>query len=61
MSELVIDGHRIGVLFTEDDIAVRVKAIANEIAQRNPTNLLVVPILKGSLQGNPGSSFFKRL
>lgn len=48
MSELVIDGHRIGVLFTEDDIAVRVKAIANEIAQRKPTNLLVVPILKGS-------------
>lgn len=48
MSELIIDGHRIGVLFTEDDIAARVRAIAGEIAQRKPTNLLVVPILKGS-------------
>lgn len=48
MSELIIDGHRIGVLFTAADIAARVKVVAAEIAARNPTNLLVVPILKGS-------------
>lgn len=48
MSELNIDGHRIGVLFSEADIATRVKAIAEAIAARNPANLLVVPILKGS-------------
>ena len=46
--EIVIDGHRIGVLFSEADIAVRVKAIAAAIAARNPQNLLVVPVLKGS-------------
>ena len=46
--ELVIDGHRIRVLFSEADIAVRVKAIAAAIAARNPQNLLVVPVLKGS-------------
>ena len=48
MSEIQIDGHRIGVLFSEADIAARVKAIAESIAARNPSNLLVVPILKGS-------------
>ena len=48
MSELTIDGHRIGVLFSEAEIAERVKAIATDIAARKPTNLLVVPILKGS-------------
>lgn len=48
MSELNIDGHRIGILFSEAQIADRVKAIANDIAARKPTNLLVVPILKGS-------------
>lgn len=48
MSELVIDGHRIGVLFSEEEIAERVKAIACAIAERKPTNLLVVPVLKGS-------------
>ena len=46
--ELVIDGHRIGVLFSDTDIAARVKAIAAEIAARKPQNLLVVPVLKGS-------------
>jgi len=51
MSELVIDGHRIGVLFSEDEIAARVKVIASEIAARKPTNLLVVPVLKGSFAG----------
>ncbi|WP_373504163.1 hypoxanthine phosphoribosyltransferase [Aestuariivirga sp.] len=48
MSEILIDGHRIGVLFSEELIAERVKAIAAAIAGRKPTNLLVVPILKGS-------------
>ena len=48
MTELTIDGHRIGILFSEQEIATRVTAIAADIAKRNPTNLLVVPILKGS-------------
>lgn len=48
MSELTIDGHRIGVLFSEQEIAARVKSIAEAIAARKPENLLVVPILKGS-------------
>lgn len=48
MSDLDIDGHRIGVLFPAEDIAARVNAIAQEIAARNPVNLVVVPILKGS-------------
>ena len=48
MSEHVIDGHRIGVLFPESQIAERVKVLAGEIAARQPVNLLVVPVLKGS-------------
>jgi hypoxanthine phosphoribosyltransferase len=48
MSEIAIDGHRIGVLFSAEDIAGRVAAIASDIAGRKPANLLVVPILKGS-------------
>jgi hypoxanthine phosphoribosyltransferase len=48
MSEIQIDGHRIGVLFSEAEIAARVAAIAESIAARDPYNLLVVPILKGS-------------
>ena len=40
MSELVIDGHRIGVLFSEAEIAARVKVIAAEIAARKPANFL---------------------
>ncbi|MCA3554266.1 hypoxanthine phosphoribosyltransferase [Aestuariivirga sp.] len=48
MSELTIDGHRIGILFSQAQIAERVRAIAGEIAARQPANLLVVPILKGS-------------
>jgi hypoxanthine phosphoribosyltransferase len=48
MSEIVIDGHRIGVLFSQDEIAGRVKEIATAIAAQDPHNLLVVPILKGS-------------
>ena len=48
MSDIVIDGHRIGVLFSAEEIAARVNHIAQEIARRSPANLLVVPILKGS-------------
>jgi hypoxanthine phosphoribosyltransferase len=48
MTDITIDGHRIGVLFSDTEIASRVKAIAIEIAALKPANLLVVPILKGS-------------
>ncbi|MFT3988543.1 hypoxanthine phosphoribosyltransferase [Aestuariivirga sp.] len=48
MSEISIDGHRIGVLFSEADIAARMQAIAREIAATQPHRLLVVPVLKGS-------------
>lgn len=48
MTEITIDNHRIGVLFSDAEIAARVKAIAAEIAALKPVNLLVVPILKGS-------------
>ncbi len=48
MSEIVIDGYRIGVLFSEEAIAERVTQIAKDIAARKPANLLVVPVLKGS-------------
>jgi hypoxanthine phosphoribosyltransferase len=48
MSSIKIDGHRIDVLFTEDQIAERNKSLAVEIAVTKPVNLLVVPVLKGS-------------
>lgn len=48
MSEHVIAGHRIGVLFSEAQIAERIRVLAGEIAARQPEKLLVVPILKGS-------------
>jgi len=48
MTQYVIDGHKIGVLFSQDDIASRVAVLAKDIASRRPSNLLVVPILKGS-------------
>lgn len=48
MTELTIDGHRIGILFSAAEIAERVKFIATTIAGRKPSKLLVVPILKGS-------------
>jgi hypoxanthine phosphoribosyltransferase len=48
MSELVIEGHRIGVLFSESEIAARIASLAKEIAARKPLRLLVVPVLKGS-------------
>lgn len=48
MSEHVIDGHRIGVLFSEAEIAARVTTLAAEISRRKPARLLVIPVLKGS-------------
>jgi len=48
MSEITIDGHRIGVLFSANDIARQITLIARAIAARKPERLLVVPILKGS-------------
>ena len=48
MSSITIDGHRIDVLFSEDQIAARIKGLAAEIAATKPKNLLVVPVLKGS-------------
>jgi len=40
--------HRIRVLFDEDAIAKRNEALAKEIANSKPENLLVVAVLKGS-------------
>lgn len=40
--------HRIRVLFDEDAIAKRNEALAQDIAQAKPENLLVVAVLKGS-------------
>jgi hypoxanthine phosphoribosyltransferase len=48
MSSITIDGHRIDVLFSETQIAERIKGLAAEIAATKPKNLLVVPVLKGS-------------
>jgi hypoxanthine phosphoribosyltransferase len=48
MKSLTIDGHAIEVLFSEAEIAARVQAIADAVAERKPQRLLVVPILKGS-------------
>jgi hypoxanthine phosphoribosyltransferase len=48
MSTIKIDGHRIDVLFTETQIAERIKVLAQEIAATQPKNLLVIPVLKGS-------------
>lgn len=48
MSEIIIEGHRIGVLFSETEIAARIAELAKQIAARKPARLLVVPVLKGS-------------
>ncbi len=48
MSSITIDGHRIDVLFTQDQIAARMTSLAAEIASTKPKRLLVVPVLKGS-------------
>ena len=43
-----IDGYQIDVLFSETEIATRIKALAHEIADLKPERLLVIPVLKGS-------------
>jgi hypoxanthine phosphoribosyltransferase len=48
MTTHLIDGHRIDVLFSEDEILARIKGLAAEIASRKPHRLLVIPVLKGS-------------
>ncbi len=48
MSTLLIDGHRIDVLFTEVQIKHRIDELAGEIAAKKPHRLLVIPVLKGS-------------
>ncbi len=48
MSSITIDGHRIDVLFSEEQIATRIKSLAVEIAATKPKKLLVIPVLKGS-------------
>jgi hypoxanthine phosphoribosyltransferase len=48
MSAIIIDGHSIAVLFSEDDIAKRIAVMAKEIAAKEPERLLVIPVLKGS-------------
>ena len=40
--------NRIEVVFTAEAIAARLGLLAQEIAAKNPPNLLVVPVLKGS-------------
>jgi hypoxanthine phosphoribosyltransferase len=44
----MIERHHVRVLIDENSIALRNDEIAREIAQREPKNLLVVAILKGS-------------
>jgi hypoxanthine phosphoribosyltransferase len=48
MTSQTIDGHEIAVLFSETEIAARIRELAREIAAHEPERLLVVPILKGS-------------
>lgn len=48
MSRIAPQGARIAVLFTADEIAARVKALAAEIASTTERDPLVIPILKGS-------------
>jgi hypoxanthine phosphoribosyltransferase len=43
-----IDGYQIDVLFSEDQIASRIRNLAHEIASLKPERLLVIPVLKGS-------------
>lgn len=44
----MIDPRRVRVLFDETRIAERIEALAGDIARREPKDLLVVAILKGS-------------
>lgn len=44
----IINGKRIDILFSEEEISRRNARLAAEIAADKPQNLLVLPILKGS-------------
>lgn len=44
----VVDGKTINILFPAQDIAERNKIIAHEVVNLQPSNLLVLPVLKGS-------------
>lgn len=48
MSRIAPQGAKIAVLFTADEIAARVRALAGEIAATMGCDPLIVPILKGS-------------
>lgn len=48
MSPVTASGDTIEVLFSADEIAARTKTLAREITDADFSNLLVVPILKGS-------------
>jgi hypoxanthine phosphoribosyltransferase len=48
MSRLAPKGARISVLYSAEDIAVRVRELASDIVRSLGTEPLVVPILKGS-------------
>jgi len=48
MSPVTASGDNIEVLFSADEIAARTQSLAREIASSGFTDLLVVPILKGS-------------
>lgn len=44
----IIDGKTIDVLFSAEEIAKRNQVIAQEIAEKKPDKLLILPVLKGS-------------
>jgi hypoxanthine phosphoribosyltransferase len=48
MSRININDHAIEVLYSESEIAERVKELAKSVAAVSPHRLLVVPVLKGS-------------
>jgi hypoxanthine phosphoribosyltransferase len=48
MTATLQDSPQLEILFSEEQIAARIAAMAAEIAVTHPHNLLVVPILKGS-------------
>ncbi len=48
MTATLQESPQLEILFSEEQIAARIAAMAVEIAVTRPTNLLVVPILKGS-------------
>ncbi len=43
-----MESRNVTVLYTADDIRERVKALAKEIAERMPNNLMIVSLLRGS-------------